>query len=63
MKTTTSKQLIPVVSSRRRAIPTHSHTHDQIHDHAEHEHDHDHQTGTAEYIRLGLMGIIVVAKS
>jgi P-type Cu+ transporter len=44
--------------------PHHSHAHDQIHDHAEHDHeghDHDHQTGTGEYIRLGLMGVIVVA--
>src|SRR5260221_6242797 len=44
--------------------PHHSHTHDQIRDHAEHDHeghDHDQQTGTAECIRLGLMGIIVVA--
>src|SRR5260221_10316680 len=44
--------------------PHHSHTHDQIHDHDEHDHeghDHDHQTGTADYVRLGLMGVIVVA--
>src|SRR6266436_3607816 len=32
------------------------------HDHDDHNHgDHDHGTGTAEYARLGLMGIIVVA--
>ena len=32
------------------------------HDHDDHNHDdHDHGTGTAEYVRLGLMGIIVVA--
>jgi len=38
----------------------HSHGHD--HDHDDHNHDdHDHGTGTAEYVRLGLMGIIVVA--
>jgi heavy metal translocating P-type ATPase len=40
------------------------HSHGQIHDHDEHDHeghDHDHQTGTADYVRLGLMGIIVVA--
>jgi heavy metal translocating P-type ATPase len=40
------------------------HSHGQIHDHDGHDHeghDHDHQTGTADYVRLGLMGIIVVA--
>src|SRR6266436_2473061 len=32
------------------------------HDHDDHNHDHhDHGTGTAEYVRLGLMGFIVVA--
>jgi heavy metal translocating P-type ATPase len=38
-------------------------SHGQIHDHDEHDHeghDYDHQTGTADYVRLGLMGIIVV---
>jgi len=30
-------------------------------DHDHHAHDHDHETGTGEYIRLGLMGIIVIA--
>jgi heavy metal translocating P-type ATPase len=41
-----------------------SRTHEPIHHHDEHDHeghDHDHQTGTADYVRLGLMGIIVVA--
>jgi heavy metal translocating P-type ATPase len=40
------------------------HSHGELHGHDEHDHeghDHDHQTGTAEYVRLGLMGIIVVA--
>jgi E1-E2 ATPase len=38
------------------------HSHGQHHDHDDHNHDdHDHGTGTAEYVRLGLMGIIVVA--
>jgi cation transport ATPase len=38
----------------------HSHGHHQ--DHGDHkDDDHDHGTGTAEYVRLGLMGIIVVA--
>ena len=42
----------------------HPHSHGQFHGHDEHDHeghDHDHQTGTADYLRLGLMGIIVVA--
>jgi hypothetical protein len=33
---------------------SHGHGHDQ-------DHDLDHETGTAEYVRLGLMGIIVIA--
>ena len=42
----------------------HPHSHGQFHGQDEHDHeghDHDHQTGTADYVRLGLMGIIVVA--
>jgi heavy metal translocating P-type ATPase len=38
----------------------HSHGHHRDHDDHNHD-DHDHGTGTAEYVRLGLMGIIVVA--
>jgi heavy metal translocating P-type ATPase len=38
------------------------HSHGHHHDRDDHNHDdHDHGTGTAEYVRLGLMGIIVVA--
>jgi Cd2+/Zn2+-exporting ATPase/Cu+-exporting ATPase len=38
------------------------HSHRHHHDHDDHHHDdHDHGTGTAEYVRLGLMGVIVVA--
>jgi heavy metal translocating P-type ATPase len=38
------------------------HSHGHHHDHDDHNHDdHDHGTGTAEYVRLGLMGLIVVA--
>ena len=61
---TTSKTVDSSSQLTEEGHPHHSYTHDQIHDHAEHDHeghDHDHQTGTAEYIRLGLMGIIVVA--
>jgi cation transport ATPase len=39
----------------------HSHHQDHDADHDHEHHDHDHETGTAEYVRLGLMGIIVVA--
>ena len=42
----------------------HPHSHGELHGHDEHDHeghDHDHETGTADYLRLGLMGIIVVA--
>ena len=40
-----------------------NHGHHQNHydDHDHEHHDHEHETGTAEYVRLGLMGIIVVA--
>ena len=38
------------------------HSRGHHHDHDDHDHDdHDHGTGTVEYVRLGLMGIIVVA--
>ena len=36
----------------------HTHAHHQGHDD---DHDHEHETGTGEYVRLGLMGIIVIA--
>ena len=39
----------------------HSPGHHQDHDHDQEHDDHDHETGTAEYVRLGLMGIIVIA--
>ena len=61
---TTSKTVDSSSQLTEEGHPHHSHTHDQIRDHAEHDHeghDHDQQTGTAECIRLGLMGIIVVA--
>jgi cation transport ATPase len=40
-------------------VEDHGHAHNH-HDHDDHD-DHDHGTGTGEYVRLGLMGIIVVA--
>jgi Cd2+/Zn2+-exporting ATPase/Cu+-exporting ATPase len=39
---------------------SHSHHHD-LDDRNHDSHGHNHETGTAEYVRLGLMGIIVVA--
>ena len=42
-------------------VADHSHAHDH-HDDDDRDHDdHDHGTGTGEYLRLGLLGIIVVA--
>jgi Cd2+/Zn2+-exporting ATPase/Cu+-exporting ATPase len=38
----------------------HDHDHDE-HDHHEHGHDHDHAVGPTEYIRLGVMALIVIA--
>jgi heavy metal translocating P-type ATPase len=61
---TTGKTMDSAGQSAEESYHHHPHTHAQVHDHDEHNHeghDHDHQTGTAEYIRLGLMGIIVVA--
>ena len=45
----------------KHAYHHHSQGHHQDHDHDQEHDDHDHETGTAEYLRLGLMGIIVVA--
>jgi P-type Cu+ transporter len=44
----------------------HDHGHDHDHDHDEHEHhdhghDHDHASGPAEFVRLGVMALIVIA--
>ena len=38
----------------------HDHDHDE-HDHHEDGHDHDHAAGPTEYVRLGIMGLIVIA--
>ena len=46
-------------------VDSHDHDHDSHGYHHRHDdddhHGHDHETGTGEYVRLGLMGIIVVA--
>jgi heavy metal translocating P-type ATPase len=43
-------------------VPDH-HPHDDHdrHDHDHHDHDHDHAAGPAEYVRLGVMALIVIA--
>src|ERR1700752_5281111 len=38
----------------------HDHDHDE-HDHHEQGHDHDHPAGPTEYVRLGVMALIVIA--
>src|SRR3984893_15579124 len=63
---TTSKTIAPAGHLAQDNHGHYPHSHSQIHDHDDHDHDHeghdhDHQTGTADYVRLGLMGIIVVA--
>jgi heavy metal translocating P-type ATPase len=40
---------------------SHEHHHHDDHDHDNHDHDHSHDAGKAEYIRLGLMALVVLA--
>jgi len=41
---------------------SHEHDHDEHdHDHDEHGHDHHHETGVGEYIRLGLMAVVIIS--
>src|SRR5437879_4678039 len=35
--------------------------HDHDHDDAHHSHEHEHQIGATEYVRLGLMALVIVA--
>ncbi len=61
---TTAKTIGSAGHSAEESHHHHPHIHGQVHDHDEHDHeghDHDHQTGTGDYVRLGLMGVIVVA--
>ena len=61
---TTAKTIGSAAHSAEESHHHHPHIHGQVHDHDEHDHeghDHDHQTGTADYVRLGLMGVVVVA--
>src|SRR6516225_6230948 len=47
---------VPVTSAVDHRPPAHDH-----HDDHEHDHGHDHETGIGQYVRLVLMGIIVIA--
>jgi Cd2+/Zn2+-exporting ATPase/Cu+-exporting ATPase len=38
----------------------HDHDHDE-HDHHDQSHDHNHNAGTSEYVRLGVMALIIIA--
>jgi heavy metal translocating P-type ATPase len=61
---TTGKTIDSTTHRAEESHHHHPHTNGLVHDHDEHDHeghDHDHQTGTADYVRLGLMGVIVVA--
>ena len=49
------------VMDHEHAHHSHSYYHDHDHEYGHEHDDHEHETGTAEYVRLGLMGIIVVA--
>ena len=62
--TTTTASPAPVTrTARDHAHHAHhdGHKHHDDDDHHEHEHDHSHESGKTEYIRLGLMAVIVVA--
>ena len=55
MKTDTAED-VPVRNQHTHVDHDH-----QGHDHEGHDHDHDHAAGPAEYVRLGVMALIVVA--
>src|SRR5262245_1681606 len=58
MTSKTTESAIPVIDDEHSHVSgsnAHQRRHDQGHN------DHDHRTGLAEYVRLGLMGIIVIA--
>ena len=57
MKTDTAED-VPVRNQHTHVDHDHDH---QGHDHEGHDHDHDHAAGPAEYVRLGVMALIVVA--
>jgi heavy metal translocating P-type ATPase len=57
MKTDTAED-VPVRNQHTHVDHDHDH---QSHDHEGHDHDHDHAAGPAEYVRLGVMALIVVA--
>jgi heavy metal translocating P-type ATPase len=50
------------IRTRNQHPHDHGHDHDRDeHEHHEHGHDHNHAAGTGEYIRLGVMALIVIA--
>jgi heavy metal translocating P-type ATPase len=59
MKTTS--KIMHSASHLEDASRDHDHTHDHHEDQGHDDHDHDHETGIGEYVRLSLMGIIVIA--
>jgi heavy metal translocating P-type ATPase len=55
-------ELADAVPARNQHPHDHGHDHDHDeHDHHEDGHDHDHTAGPTEYVRLGIMGLIVIA--
>jgi heavy metal translocating P-type ATPase len=55
-------ELADAVPARNQHPHDHGHDHDHDeHDHHEDGHDHDHAAGPTEYVRLGIMGLIVIA--
>jgi len=55
-------ELADAVPARNQHPHDHGHDHDHDeHEHHEHGHDHDHASGPAEYVRLGVMALIVIA--
>jgi heavy metal translocating P-type ATPase len=55
-------ELADAVPGQNQHLQDHSHDHDHDeHDHHKDGHDHDHASGAAEYVRLGVMALIVIA--
>jgi heavy metal translocating P-type ATPase len=55
-------ELADAVPGQNQHLQDHSHDHDHDeHDHHKDGHDHDHASGPAEYVRLGVMALIVIA--
>src|SRR6202007_147807 len=55
-------ELADAVPGQNQHLQDHSHDHDHDeHDRHKDGHDHDHASGAAEYVRLGVMALIVIA--